>query len=70
MNSDRVRKKLVHRILRHDTKIHILLELFEAVSMEGDKQIRKEIAETIAEILYTDGIARIAEVIHPNGMIS
>jgi hypothetical protein len=37
---------------------------------EGDKAIRREIAETIAEILYPDGIARIAEVIHPNGIIS
>jgi len=69
MNADRVRRKLVRRILRHDTKIHTLVELFEAMSAE-DKEMRHEIAETIAEILYPDGIARIAEVIHPNGMIS
>jgi hypothetical protein len=69
MNADRVRKKLVRRILRYDTKIHTLVELFEAMGNE-EKEIRREIAETIAEILYPDGIARIAEVIHPNGMIS
>ena len=69
MNADRVRKKLVRRILRYDTKIHTLVELFEAIGTE-EKEMRREIAETIAEILYPDGIARIAEVIHPNGMIS
>ncbi|MFA5766570.1 MAG: hypothetical protein WC919_01435 [Candidatus Paceibacterota bacterium] len=69
MNADRVRKKLVSRILRYDTKIHTLVELFEAMGDE-EKEMRREIAETIAEILYPDGIARIAEVIHPNGMIS
>ena len=69
MNADRVRKKLVRRILRYDTKIHTLVELFEAMGTE-EKEMRHEIAETIAEILYPDGIARIAEVIHPNGMIS
>jgi len=69
MNADRVRKKLVRRILRYDTKIHTLVELFEAMGTE-EKEMRREIAETIAEILYPDGIARIAEVIHPNGMIS
>jgi hypothetical protein len=69
MNADRVRKKLIRRILRYDTKIHTLVELFEAMGTE-EKEMRREIAETIAEILYPDGIARIAEVIHPNGMIS
>ena len=69
MNADRVRKKLVRRILQYDTKIHTLVELFEAMGTE-EKEMRREIAETIAEILYPDGIARIAEVIHPNGMIS
>lgn len=70
MYADRVRKKLARKILRYDTKVHTLLELFEAMSTEGDKQMRKEIAETIAEILYPDGTVRIAEVIHPNGIIS
>jgi hypothetical protein len=46
-----------------------LVELFEAMGTE-EKEIRHEIAETIAEILYPDGIARISEVIHPNGIIS
>jgi len=68
-NADKVRRKLVHRILRYDTKIHTLVELFAAMNTE-DKEMRREIAETIAEILYPDGIARIAEVIHPNGIIS
>jgi hypothetical protein len=67
--ADRIRKRLVHKILKHDTKIHTLVELFEAMGMQ-DKEMRKEIAETIAEILYPDGLGRIAEVIHPNGLVS
>jgi hypothetical protein len=70
MNADRVRKKLARKILRNDTKVHTLLELFEAMDSECDKAMRYEIAEVIAEILYPDGIARIAEVIHPNGVVS
>ena len=70
MNADRVRRKLTRRILQNDSKVHTLLELFAALDTEIDKKMRREVAETIAAILYPDGIARIAEVIHPNGMIS
>ncbi|MCK9557979.1 MAG: hypothetical protein M0R50_08075 [Candidatus Cloacimonetes bacterium] len=69
MSAEKVRQRLVRRILRHDAKIHTLVELFEAMGSQ-DKKMREEIAETIAEILYPNGLGKIAEVIHPNGIIS
>jgi len=69
MDSDLIRRRIVRRILCNDKKVKTLLDLFIAMESK-DEKMRREIAETIAEILYPKGIARIAEVIHPNGMIS
>lgn len=70
MTSDRIRKKITRNVLRKRKKIHTLVELFEAMNQAEDKQMRYEIAEVIAEILYPDGIARVAEVYHPSGLVS
>jgi hypothetical protein len=67
--SDRIRNRLVKNILRNDEKIHTLVKLFEAME-PSDEKMKKEIAETISEILYPHGIVRIGDVIHPNGVIS
>jgi hypothetical protein len=70
MTSDRIRKKITRNVLRKRKKIHTLVELFEAMNQAEDKQMRYEIAEAIAEMIYPDGIARVAEVYHPNGLVS
>ena len=72
MLSDKIRRRLVYHIRRRDDtgKIDTIVELFRSLQRETKDELKEEIAETLAEILFPDGIARIAEVYHPNGLIS
>ena len=72
MLSDKIRRRLVYHIRRRDDigKIDVIIELLRSLQQETKDEVKEEIAETLAEFLFPDGIARIAEVHHPNGLIS
>jgi hypothetical protein len=72
MTADKIRKRLVYHLHRFDSKkIDTIIWLLQELKSENlTRDYKRELSETLAELLFPDGIARIAEVIHPNGIIS
>ena len=69
--ADRVRRQITRNLVGFTRqKLDRINRVFALLDDETDPKTREEICEALAEMIFPQGIARIAEVYHPNGVIS